>query len=37
MVGLFFFGRTIERYFGSKMVFNLYFAGALLGGLFIAA
>ena len=37
MVGLFFFGRIIELRFGTKMIFNLYLAGALMGALFIVS
>lgn len=33
MIPLFFFGRSIEMYFGSKLLLYLYLGGALTGGL----
>lgn len=33
MVTFYFFGRTIEAYFGSKRLLAVYLAGALVGGL----
>ncbi|KRX00784.1 hypothetical protein PPERSA_03044 [Pseudocohnilembus persalinus] len=35
MVGLYFFGKFIERGFGSRALLSLYLGGTLLGGLFI--
>jgi len=37
MLTLYFFGRFIEFSFGSRMLFNLYLSGTLLGATFILA
>lgn len=37
MFGLYFFGKTIEIRFGSKILLNLYVLGALFGAMFIVS
>lgn len=37
MVGLYFFGKTVEMRFGSKILLQLYVLGALFGAMFIVS